>query len=46
LTVPYKIMTQMPFHKKSEETIQEFDNAWKEFLKLSKKTTEPKTTQT
>ncbi len=43
LTVPYKIMAQMPFHKKSEETIQEFDNAWQEFLKLSKKTTEPKT---
>ena len=44
LTVPYKIMTQMPFHPKSEETIQEFDNAWKEFLKLSQKTTEPRTT--
>ncbi len=45
LTVPYKIMTQMPFHPKSEETIQEFDNAWKEFLKLSQKTAaEPKTT--
>ncbi|HKM76605.1 MAG TPA: transaldolase family protein [Candidatus Bathyarchaeia archaeon] len=44
LTVPYKIMTQMPFHPKSEETIQEFDNAWKEFLKLSQKSAEPKTT--
>ncbi|HKM77117.1 MAG TPA: hypothetical protein VJZ32_11940 [Candidatus Bathyarchaeia archaeon] len=43
MTVPYKIMAQMPFHQKSEETIQEFDNAWKEFLKLSKKITEPKT---
>ncbi len=43
LTVPYKIMAQMPFHKKSEETIQEFDNAWKEFLKLSKKPIQPKT---
>jgi transaldolase len=44
LTVPYKIMTQMPFHSKSEETIQEFDNAWKEFLKLSQKTPETRTT--
>ena len=43
LTVPYKIMTQMPFHPKSEETIQEFDNAWKEFLKLSQKTAKPRT---
>jgi transaldolase len=44
LTIPYKIMTQLPFHPKSEETIQEFDNAWKEFLKLSRKAAEPKTT--
>jgi transaldolase len=44
LTVPYKIMTQMPFHPKSEETIQEFDNAWKEFLKLSQRTAETRTT--
>jgi transaldolase len=43
LTIPYKIMTQLPFHPKSEETIQEFDNAWKEFLKLSQKTTELRT---
>ena len=45
LTVPYKIMAQMPFHPKSEETIQEFDNAWREFLKLRQRTTaEPRTT--
>ena len=37
LTVPYKIMTQLPFHAKSEETIQEFDKAWQDFLALARK---------
>jgi len=32
LTVPFKIMAQLPFHPKSEETIEEFDRAWQEFL--------------
>lgn len=32
ITIPYKIMTAMPFHQKTEETIEEFDKAWKEFL--------------
>lgn len=32
ITIPYKIMTSMPFHQKTEETIEEFDKAWKEFL--------------
>jgi len=41
LTVPYKIMAQLPFHPKSEETIQEFDKAWKDFLALSKKHVAP-----
>jgi transaldolase len=36
VTVPYKILTQMPFHKKTEETIAEFDRAWQEF-KLAEK---------
>jgi transaldolase len=36
LTVPYKILAQMPFHPKSEQTIMEFDNAWREFMNLSK----------
>ncbi len=36
LTVPYKVMVQLPFHLKSEQTIEEFDNAWREFLKLQK----------
>ncbi len=32
ITIPYKIMMSMPYHKKTEETIQEFDMAWKDFL--------------
>lgn len=32
MTIPYKIMIALPFHKKTEETIVEFDKAWKEFL--------------
>jgi len=31
ITIPHKIMIQMPFHKKTEETIAEFDRAWQEF---------------
>ncbi|MBM3211738.1 hypothetical protein FJZ33_05945 [Candidatus Poribacteria bacterium] len=33
VTIPYKILSQMPFHSKTEETIAEFDNAWEEFKK-------------
>ncbi len=32
ITIPYKIMIAMPFHKKTDETIEEFDKAWQEFL--------------
>jgi transaldolase len=32
ITIPYKILTLMPFHKKTDETIEEFDKAWQEFL--------------
>lgn len=32
ITIPYKIMVAMPFHQKTEDTIIEFDKAWKEFL--------------
>ncbi|MDA4129148.1 MAG: fructose-6-phosphate aldolase [Thaumarchaeota archaeon] len=35
LTIPTKILTQMPFNKRTEETIQEFDKAWQEFLQKS-----------
>jgi hypothetical protein len=36
ITVPYKILVQMPYHKKSEETIAEFDRAWQEFKQAEK----------
>ena len=32
VTIPPKILSQMPFHPKTEETIREFDQAWLEFL--------------
>jgi transaldolase len=35
VTIPYKILTQMPYHPKTEETIKEFDQAWLEFTKPS-----------
>lgn len=38
ITIPYKILIAMPFHKKTEETIEEFDKAWQEFL-ISQKST-------
>ena len=38
ITVPYKIMAQLPFHPKSQETIEEFNRAWQEFLRLKTKT--------
>jgi len=31
ITIPPKILSQMPFHAKTEETIREFDQAWLEF---------------
>lgn len=33
VTVPPRILWQMPFHKRTEETIAEFDEAWREFQK-------------
>lgn len=33
VTIPYKIIVQMPWHWKTEETIKEFDQAWLEFIK-------------
>lgn len=32
VTIPYKIIKEMPFHKKTQETLEEFDKAWKDFL--------------
>jgi|TARA_B110000467_G_C18325400_1_gene488576 transaldolase len=31
-TITPEILKQLPFHKKTEETLKEFDDAWKEFL--------------
>jgi transaldolase len=36
VTIPPKILTQMPFHAKTEETIREFDEAWLEFMGKSR----------
>ena len=36
ITIPYKILVQMPCHKKTEETIAEFDRAWQEFRQAEK----------
>jgi len=33
ITIPYKILVQMPHHWKTEDTIKEFDQAWLEFKK-------------
>jgi len=38
ITIPYKILIQMPYHWKTEETIKEFDQAWLEFKKAEKPT--------
>ena len=35
ITIPYKILMQMPFHQKTEDTIKEFDQAWLEFTQAS-----------
>jgi transaldolase len=32
MTIPSKILKLMPFNKRSEETIAEFDKAWQDFL--------------
>lgn len=39
MTVPGKILRQMPFNKRTEETIAEFDKAWEDFLKIGKQGT-------
>jgi len=36
LTLPFKILKQMPFNKRTEETIEEFDKAWEEFEAMKK----------
>jgi transaldolase len=36
MTVPAKILRQMPFNARTEETIKEFDKAWQDFLAIKK----------
>jgi len=36
VTIPTKILKQMPFNKRTEETREEFDKAWQEFLAIHK----------
>jgi transaldolase len=36
MTVPSKILKQMAFNKRTEETIAEFDKAWEEFVAMKK----------
>jgi transaldolase len=36
VTITYKVLMQMPYHQKTEETIREFDAAWREYLKSIK----------
>ena len=33
ITITPKVLAQMPFHQKTEDTIKEFDQAWTEFKK-------------
>ena len=37
ITIPYKILKQMPHHERTVSTLKEFDKAWEEF-KLAEKT--------
>ncbi len=45
LTIPTKILAQMPFSKRTEETIAEFDKAWQDFLSLRKAEAKPPVTR-
>jgi len=37
ITIPYKILKQMPYHERTVSTLEEFDKAWIEFKKAEKK---------
>ena len=41
LTIPSKILRQMPFNQRSEDTIAEFDDAWTKFLEQRKLEAKP-----
>ena len=36
ITIPYKILKQMPYHERTVSTLEEFDKAWEEFKKAEK----------
>jgi len=36
ITIPYKILKQMPYHERTVSTLEEFDKAWIEFKKAEK----------
>ena len=36
ITIPYKILKQMPYHERTVSTLEEFDKAWDEFKKAEK----------
>jgi len=33
VTIPYPIIKKLPFHPRTQSTIEEFDEAWKEFMR-------------
>ena len=37
ITIPYKILKQMPYHERTVSTLEEFDKAWDEFKQAEKK---------
>ena len=37
ITIPPKILRQMPFHQRTVETLEEFDKAWEEFCRHEQK---------
>ena len=41
MTIPTKILLQMPFNQRSEDTIREFDEAWEKFLSMRKLEAKP-----
>ena len=36
ITIPYKIIDQMPYHETTVKTLKEFDQAWDEFKEAEK----------
>jgi len=36
ITIPYKVLKQMPYHERTVSTLEEFDKAWEEFKEVEK----------